>query len=265
MSRLSDTLTHLTDDILRNGTRLAYEVEVLRGEAISLSEAVTGELNEDIAELVPKGFRATTAANSGSAIESLLPTLATDERATMHPFHDTPEPSALRSLRTLHHVRANLQAVIAVFDDALNWPLPPSALTLSSSLISVSAPQENRGWEEKGQEAAKRFRDEMSALLAQGGIEGVLIAEERVQALRDLVGVWKGTAEEKAREKFVEALARAVVERRKEEETKGGMIGKSGPVTSAKPSEEMERYGQGNSTVGGSGFLRRLREEIYIE
>ena len=265
MSRLSDTLTHLTDDILRNGTRLAYEVEVLRGEAISLSEAVTGELNEDIAELVPKDLPAMIAANSGSAIESLLPSLATDESATTHPSNDTTEPSALSSLRTLHHVRTSLQAVIAVFDDALNWPLPPSALTLSSSLISVSAPQENRSLEEKGQEAAKRIRDGISALLVQGGIEGVLVAEERVQALRDLVGVWKGTAEEKARGKFVEALAKAVVERRTEEETKGAMIGKSGPVTSARLSEEMDGYGQRNSTGGGTGFLRRLREEIYIE
>ena len=265
MSRLSDTLTHLTDDILRNGTRLAYEVEILRGEAISLSEAVTGELNGDIPELAPKGLSATIAANPDSAMEYPPPSLARDGGPTTYHSSDTTEPSALGSLRTLHHVRGNLQAVIKVFDDALNWPLPPSALTLSSSIISVSGPQENGSLEEKGQEASKRFRDEISALLAQGGIEGVLVAEEKVQTMRDLVGVWKGTAEERARGKFVETLAQAVVERRKEEETKGGMTRKTGPGTSARLPGEMERYGQRSNISGGPGFLRRLREEIYIE
>jgi hypothetical protein len=40
-TRLTNTLTQLTDEILRSGSRLAYEVEVLRGETLGLSEALT--------------------------------------------------------------------------------------------------------------------------------------------------------------------------------------------------------------------------------
>lgn len=48
-SRLTAILTQLTDDILRSGARLAYEVDLLRGEAIGLSEALNEGLQDDIA------------------------------------------------------------------------------------------------------------------------------------------------------------------------------------------------------------------------
>lgn len=53
-SRLTAILTQLTDDILRSGARLAYEVDLLRGEAIGLSEALNEGLQDDIALFVPE-------------------------------------------------------------------------------------------------------------------------------------------------------------------------------------------------------------------
>src|SRR5271170_706112 len=47
-SRCSNSLTQLTDEILRSGSRLAYEVEILRGDVNSLYHALTDTLQEDI-------------------------------------------------------------------------------------------------------------------------------------------------------------------------------------------------------------------------
>ena len=47
-SRLSTALTQLTDEILRSGGRLAYEVEVLRGETIGLTDSLENGLKKDI-------------------------------------------------------------------------------------------------------------------------------------------------------------------------------------------------------------------------
>ena len=264
-SRLSDTLTQLTDDIVRSGSRLAYEVEVLRGEAYSLSEALTDGLHEDIEKIGPRGSITNTEAGEDSSPKQSSLLSAPGDGALVGNATGATDPSAISSLRTLHHVRENLQSVIAIFDAALHWPLPPSSLSISSSLISVSAPQENQSLEEKGQEAAKKFKDEISTLLAKGGTEGVLAAEKRIEELRELVGVWKGTAEEKARGKFVEALAKAVAERRKGEESRGGLVGKSAPARSRRASDEVETNGQISNAGGGPAFLKRLREEIYIE
>lgn len=59
-SRLTAVLTQLTDDILRSGARLAYEVDLLRGEAIGLSEALNEGLQDDIAHFVPETTQPTT-------------------------------------------------------------------------------------------------------------------------------------------------------------------------------------------------------------
>ena len=60
-TRLSTVLTQLTDDILRSGGRLAYEVEVLRGETVGLSEALTDGLRPDVEKFVPSGLTAAKA------------------------------------------------------------------------------------------------------------------------------------------------------------------------------------------------------------
>ena len=46
-TRLSNTLTQATDEIVRSSGRLAYEVELLRGEAIGLSETLGNDLKKE--------------------------------------------------------------------------------------------------------------------------------------------------------------------------------------------------------------------------
>ena len=84
----------------------------------------------------------------------------------------------------------------------------------------------------------------------------MLAAEKRVEELRGLVGVWKGTAEEKARTRFVEGLAKEVAERRKEVEGRGGLIAE------CVERDAMVEKGEGKGVWKG---LQRLREEIYLE
>lgn len=86
-------------------------------------------------------------------------------------------------------------------------------------------------------------------------------ARDRVRELRDICEIWKGSGEEKARLKWVDGLELMVEDdiRRKEEGGKGG-----------RGSQEVRRETsavRGQSDVGesGPGFLRRLREEIYME
>lgn len=264
-SRLTTTLTTLTDDILRSGSRLAYEVEVLRGEATSLSEALTDNLAEDIAKFVPEGLKVTpeavTEATSPTSPRAApIPPEETSNALaapTANPATD-PDPDPLTSLRTLHHVRASLQRVISTFDTALSLPLPPSLLNTSatSSLISIASPAtttSSASLEAAGQETLSRLRNEISDLLALGPEKGVLAAEKRVEGLREFMGVWKGTAEEKARGRVVEGLAMVVAEKRKEVEARGGFLGKG--------KGDVEK-GAGESR---KGFLGRLREEIYLE
>lgn len=95
--------------------------------------------------------------------------------------------------------------------------------------------------------------------MARQGGEGIVAAEERVAELRALVAVWKGTAEERARTKFVDGLARMVAERRNGEEGKLGLERKE-----ERRSGEIE-VGRGPAVSAGPGFLRRLRDEIYLE
>lgn len=102
------------------------------------------------------------------------------------------------------------------------------------------------------------------------GKDGVMKAEERVWELRECVGVWKGTGEEKARGKFVDGLEILV------EEEKRRRVGNSvdGRGNNSQTVRE-DRKSAISTTVGpksevaevssGSGFLRRLRDEIYME
>ena len=81
----------------------------------------------------------------------------------------------------------------------------------------------------------------------------MLAAEKRVEELRELMGVWKGTAEEKARGRVIDGLAKVVADRRREVEARGGLVGKGkGEVDNS-------------SGEAKKGFLGRLREEIYLE
>lgn len=274
--RLSSTLSQLSDEILRSGGRLAYEVEVLRGETIGLSETLTEVLRDDIAKFVPESSSnantAITAGREADSTEGVEEPTSTTEAETAEEQRDTAtsfDPDYITNLRTLNLVRSRLEDVVQTFGDAMEWPLPPSEISFSSSFISVSGPEmgaEGQDQEEKGQETMKKLRTEISELLeSEGGARaGYDAALQRVEALRTLATVWKGSAEEKARIRFVDSLARIVEERRRVLEHQQAMAEQNqrGPRVRS----EQRRDSDGGAPGGGLfRNLQRLREEIYLE
>lgn len=232
-TRLSGTLTQLTDDILRSGSRLAYEVELLRGETLSLAETMNDTLQEEIKKFVPGGLdeaaketspkvtdgeerRASVGASKAedSKTEDAAATGAEGEKAPA-------EPPYINQLRTLTVVRSRLDSVIKTFGDAMEFVFPPSELSVSSSFLSVSAPEpgaEQHSTEDKGQQVLQKLRDEISQLLtkSEDPVQGIEKAAQRIEELKDLNQVWKGTAEEKGRTRFIESLAKMVEDRHRD-------------------------------------------------
>ncbi|GKT47011.1 uncharacterized protein ColSpa_07192 [Colletotrichum spaethianum] len=225
-TRLSGTLTQLTDDILRSGSRLAYEVELLRGETLSLAETMNETLQEDIKKFVPSGLAESTA-------DKTTPKVASGEESrefvgatkagegTAGEGEAVTEPPYIHQLRTLTVVRSRLDTVIKTFGDAMEFVFPPSELSVSSSFLSVSAPEpgaEQHSTEEKGQQVLQKLRDEISQLLtkSEDPVKGIEKAAQRIEELKELNQVWKGTAEEKGRTKFIESLAKMVEDRHRD-------------------------------------------------
>jgi hypothetical protein len=266
--RFANALSQLTDEILRSGSRLAYEVEVLRGDANALHESLTDTLLEDIQKFTLES----TSANSRNA--------STAEEQPDQPTHNS-DPEFIGQLRMLGQVKGRLEQVINVFGEAMKWTLPPSELSLTSSLISVSAPEpgsEGHSREEKGKEFAKKVRTEIVELLsnADGGPD-IEAATTKVEALRSLSVVWKGTAEERARNKIVDSLSKLVDDKRRQLEARSisqtpqaadAATQRSGPAP-GRPStgSARERLGNEASSAGGGLFrnLQRLRDEIYLD
>ncbi|KXX82048.1 Laminin subunit beta-4 [Madurella mycetomatis] len=245
-TRLTNTLTELTNDILRSGGRLAYEVELLRGETLGLAETLSEGLDDEIAKFVPgdikesiAGPRATVSASADSHGPvshkrrlSVVPPLAAAaaaataaENTAAHPgaaeMAPPDEPPYISQLRTLTLVRSRLDSVIKTFGDAMEFVFPPSEVSVGSSFLSVSAPDaggENHSTEEKGQQVLQSLRDEISRLLnnTSDPIKGIEDAAHRIEELKELATVWKGTAEEKGRTKFIESLAKMVEDRHRE-------------------------------------------------
>lgn len=262
--RHSTNLTSLTDEILRSGNRLAYEVEVLRGETITLSDLVTEGLAEEIGKFTTKAETKSSASTDAGEQEGEQEQQNEAEKKGEEEKKKKDEPAYITNLRTLNQVRARLEEVVQTFGDAMEWPLPPSETSITSSFISVSAPEpgtDSHGREEKGQEVARKLRGEITELLeGEGGVEAAM---RRAEAVRTLAMVWKGTAEEKARTRFVEGLMKTVEERKR--------------VVEAAAQPEQPAQGGYGSTRGhqrqvsegpGGGIFRnlqRLREEIYLE
>jgi hypothetical protein len=279
--RYSNALSQLTDEILRSGSRLAYEVEILRGDANGLHDVLTDTLHDDIKKLglgttetVPEGLvKGDDAAGT--------PTQGLDSGFASGPRNDH-EPDFIPQLRMLSQVKARLEEVINVFGEAMEWPLAPSEISIASSLISVSAPEpgsDTHTQEQKAREAIKRLRSEVTNLLDNDGdgYASLEAAVAQVESLRSLTTVWKGTAEEKARIKFVDSLARLVDERRKvldasQDSGRQGTGNESQRPSSmlGRPAASQVRAGR-NATDGSNqsgGLLRnlqRLRDDFYLD
>ncbi|KAF1349571.1 hypothetical protein BDV97DRAFT_376899 [Delphinella strobiligena] len=270
-SRLTNTLNQLTDDILRSGSRLAYEVEILRGETVGLTDALNEGLREDISHFVPNGMQKTNPSQPGT--NKIVPA---DSQAQLTADKDAPatnEPEYIERLRTLTKVRARLESVIQTFGEAMKWPIAPSELSVTSSLISVSAPtsggpEANRDMEEKGKEYAQQLRSEILELLESAGSaeEGIDAAIKRIEELRGLAGVWKGTAEEKARLRAVEGLMKPI-----EDEQKALARKAEAKRRTASPSAGVDySYGETASSGRQSGYgfiknLQKLKDDIYLD
>jgi hypothetical protein len=289
--RLSSILTQITDEILRSGGRLAYEVEVLRGESIALSDALAENLSADIANFAPglanptepvkevtKEVSKTTEEATDESAEGTAEKVIAEEDAVEEEEEDedaaaeeedttTREPLFITQLRTLSKVRARLEEVVQTFGDAMEWPLPPSELSLTSSFISVSAPEagsESYSREERGQEVAKKLRTEITELLDSrgGGEDGLAAATKRLQLLRTLGQVWKGTSEEKARNRFLDSLAKSVEDRRR---ALDGQRAKKSRVPTTQAVDETSASDTGGPGGGLFRNLQRIRDEIYME
>ncbi|OBT80450.1 hypothetical protein VF21_00796 [Pseudogymnoascus sp. 05NY08] len=263
-TRLTNTLTQLTDEIIRSGSRLAYEVEVLRGETLGLSESLTEGLHEDISKFVPGGIDSSpgkkssgasgpTRRKSSTSLDTRAPSNTTQAAANG-------DPPYIQQLRTLTLVRGRLDTVIKTFGDAMSWTFPPSEVSVSSGFLSVSAAEpgsEAQSIEEKGQQVSKKLRDEIADILIRSDdpVDNIEAAAKRVEELKELSTVWKSTAEEKARVRFVESLAKMVEDRhrsllREQQEQEKGARNKpevkatgTVPTVSATDSKSTSSYG----------------------
>ncbi|KAH7040160.1 uncharacterized protein B0I36DRAFT_234565 [Microdochium trichocladiopsis] len=259
-TRLTNTLTQLTDDILRSGSRLAYEVELLRGETLSLSEALTEGLADDIARFVPES----TTSKSDPKVSLPSPDGGAE---TGHPG----EPPYITQLRTLTLVRERLDSVVKTFGDAMEFVFPPSELSVSSSFLSVSAPEpgaEAHSTEDKGQLVLKALRDEINDMITKSSdpVDGLERATKRIEELKDLSTVWKGTAEERGRAKFIDSLAKTVEDRHKELVKELEQAARKGDIAEAtaqrKSTSGNDISGSENKNNAGYGLMsqwQRLR------
>lgn len=276
--RYSTSLSQLTDEILRSGSRLAYEVEILRGDANGLYEVLTDTLQDDITTL---GHGRPNAAPKDPTSEDVAAPQRL-ESGLANGAGNSNEPGFIPQLRMLSQVKARLEEVINVFGEAMEWPLAPSELSITSSLITVSAPEpgsDTHTQEEKAREAAKRLRSEVTDLLDgdDNGYAGIEAAATRVESLRSLMTVWKGTAEEKPRTKFVDSLARLIDDRIKlldarQDHGRQGMgvsSQRSSPMP-GRPSPSNMRADRnandGSNQPGGLlRNLQRLRDDFYLD
>lgn len=258
--RSTAELTSLSDDVIRSGNRLAYEVEVLRGDVNGLYDLLTESLQDDINLFVQK-----------ASDEKEDPEIdAEDVQSLKSPTQD---PDFIVQLRLLGKVKARLESVIAIFGEAMKWPVPPSELPGGSNLISVSAPElgiQNTEEDDKAREVLRNIKSEITELLNSGSNDYASLeaASQRVDEYRQLALLWRATGEEKVRTKFVDTLARLVEDRRKALQARK-ISQDVKPDTALRPSSAMGRISKASSEVtGAAGLFRnlqRLKDDLYLE
>ena len=282
-SRISSSLTKVTDEIIRSGGRLAYEVEILKGDAAGLTETLDRDLREPIGKIIHGGgsIEEKTAQlpeageqgkegdgeggrGGGGGKEDHRRAFANVDRASN-------QPKFISELRTLIYVRERVQSVIEVFGKAMEWVLPPSEYSLTSSIISVSAPEpgnSNESMEEKGRAYMKNVQTEIRTLAdAAEGMEELKPAKARVEELRELSLVWKGTSEEKARTRFVDSLKKVIEDKENVFQRRGRQQRKEKHINedSLKRSNSQLSRQNTETKYGFLGNLQRMRDGLYLE
>ncbi|CRJ95585.1 hypothetical protein BN1708_002038 [Verticillium longisporum] len=268
-ARLSTTLTQLTDDILRSGSRLAYQVELLRGETLSFAETMNETLQPDIQKFLPEGLpdaskdgadvkRRPSAASTTPTAAASVATPAPDEEAPVSAeAASLPNgPTHVKQLRTLTLVRSRLDSVIKTFGDAMEFVFPPSELSAASGFLSQNT-------EEKGQQVLKKLREEVADLLkGDDAIAGIEKAAERVEELKELTMVWKGTAEENGRVRFIEGLAKMVEERHREllREAEDTAKRETGEGNRPRKGSVKAKAEEAKTILGGYGLMSQLQK-----
>ncbi|EXJ57445.1 hypothetical protein A1O7_07793 [Cladophialophora yegresii CBS 114405] len=261
--RSSSELSSLTDEIIRSGNRLAYEVEVLRGDVNGFHELLTESSREDIDEFVKDEAM-------GHAAPSLDPEV--DGGEMVHIQAPTDEPEFMARLRLLSKVKTRLESVITIFGEAMKWPVPPSEVS-GASLISVSAPElgiQSSAEDDKANEILKQIRAEIGDILASdaGEYTGVEAASRKVEEYAKLATLWKGTGEEKARLKFVDSLAKLVEDRSRALDARGAARNQkqeSSARSSSATARNMKSANEGGGATGLFRNLQRLKDDLYFE
>ncbi|KAL2436502.1 hypothetical protein ABEF95_011337 [Exophiala dermatitidis] len=257
--RASSDLTSLTDEIVRSGNRLAYEVEVLRSDVNGLHDLLTETLRDDINHFVQNEAIYEPSVEPGEA-----------DGDTLQGSKEMKEPEFMTQLRSLGKVKTRLEAVIALFGEAMKWPMPPSELSMASSLISVSSPElglQSTEEDEKAREILRNIRAEITGLLDTdlAGMAGIEAASQRVEEYRRLATLWKGTGEERARIKFVDSLAKMVEDRKKAQEGRDLARNSRAEGSGSLAGRNARGLGEGGGASGLFRNLQRLKDDLYLE
>lgn len=260
--RSSSSLTSLTDEILRSGNRLAYEVEILRGDANNLHELLTEALKSEILSFTD---------NQEAEVRQIAEDEPLKSESAAIDISQKTDPDFITQLRTLGQVKGRLEAVINIFGEALKWPIAPSEISMAPSLITPELGIQTTDEDDKAQEIARTIRHDITELLESegGGYAGLEAAANRVEDFRKLAILWKGTVEEKARNRFVEGLARLVEERKKMLDARASSQ-KNRAENAQRPGSTSSRLNKvGTESSGGAAGLfrnlQRLKDDLYLE
>lgn len=269
-ARLSAVLTQLTDDILRTGGRLSYEVDLLRGETRGLVELLLDRLTPDLETFLSEPFALTASDEHGVSGQTNGADNAAVNGTVLNGDTPTPLPAELDvpdyiiELQTLTLLRNRLESVTKTFGTAMEWVMPPSEMTFTSSFISVSAPDptsESQSQEEKGQEVSKRIKDEIQTLLNSSSdpSEGIMRVRKRIEELQELAMVWNGTMEEKPRQRLIDGLIKTVGDKERSLDVIAATPAVTATPTRTKeettPAAESGRFG-----LGGFGLINQLQK-----
>lgn len=261
-ARLSSLLTSETDELLRHGPRLAFEVdsfadEVAKLSAIFLSPKSQSRTDPSLLDCVtafdvldqlsvkqPHSKSTPVSDGNDSRNGSQAQKLLQDKPQSGSGPAGESQLDYLTTLKSLSLARSRLDGVVRLFGEATRWPAP--SYNYSKRMGVTIDPFATGGFDDDEEVSSSdpfihALRIEIalcspdlvsvaSRTAAQGTAE-FAAAQERLTALKVLARLWSGTIEEKIRNKVVDDLSRLAFDdsRRREREIlrkSRGMISK---------------------------------------